>query len=72
MELYHPMHSSSTCSFDSPRHKPTKLKIVMLGDQGVGKTSIIKSYTRGIFELKQPVHMYRLSQPLESITCPKL
>lgn len=26
----------------------------MLGDQAVGKTSIIKNYTRGIFELKQP------------------
>jgi GTPase SAR1 family protein len=46
----------------------TKLKIVLLGNQSVGKSSIIEKYVKDVFDETSNVNNIRFSPLLESIS----
>lgn len=55
----------------SEHSKPRKLKIVLLGNRAVGKSSIIRRYILDEFSPNVQVNLYLFSQLSESITCRK-
>ena len=50
----------------------TKLRLVFLGDTGVGKTSIIDRYTTNLYEENHNVLSSRRRTPLESISMSRI
>lgn len=50
----------------------TKLKIVLLGNQSVGKSSIIEKYVKDVFDETSNVNNIRFSPLLESISSSKM
>ncbi len=55
-------------SFSSNRNSIQKFKVVLVGDQNVGKSSIISRYIRNEFDMTKNVHYVWLSQLLELIS----
>lgn len=49
-----------------------KLRVVFLGDQGVGKSSIIDRYTTERYEETHSVHILASSPQLESISMSRI
>ncbi len=56
---------SDNISFSSNRNSIQKFKIVLVGDQNVGKSSIIARYIRNEFDPTKNVDLVTISQPLE-------
>jgi len=59
---------SDNISFSSNRSSIQKFKIVLVGDQNVGKSSIIARYIRNEFDPTKNVNHSIQSQPLVSIS----
>ena len=59
-------------SFSSNRNTIQKFKVVLVGDQNVGKSSIIARYIRNEFDPTKNVILYSSSQLLGSILFPKI
>ncbi len=59
-------------SFSSNRNSIQKFKIVLVGDQNVGKSSIIARYIRNEFDPTKNVLIFSYSQQLESILFQKI
>jgi GTPase SAR1 family protein len=57
---------SDNISFSSNRSSIQKFKIVLVGDQNVGKSSIIARYIRNEFDPTKNVLATKYSQPLVS------
>jgi GTPase SAR1 family protein len=56
--------SSTATAGQLPQFAPlAKYKLVFLGDQGVGKTSIIKSFMYGVFDTTYQVRLGRADPP---------
>ena len=62
---------SDNLSFSSNRSSIQKFKIVLVGDQNVGKSSIIARYIRNEFDPTKNVRQQTLSPPLASISLVK-
>ena len=58
---------SDSISFSSNRNSIQKFKIVLVGDQNVGKSSIIARYIRNEFDPTKNVRIFWSSQQLELI-----
>jgi len=58
-------------SFSSNRNSMQKFKVVLVGDQNVGKSSIIARYIRNEFDPTKNVKIISFSPLLESISFPK-
>ena len=54
-------------SFSSNRNAMQKFKVVLVGDQNVGKSSIIARYIRNEFDPTKNVSKFKFSQPSASI-----
>ena len=59
-------------SFSSNRNTIQKFKVVLVGDQTVGKSSSIARYIRNEFDPTKNVHLYSCSQPSELILFRKI
>lgn len=59
------MKKDDQISFASNRQNVLKLKIVMVGDQNVGKSSIIIRYVKNDFDRTNNVIQLKISQLLE-------
>lgn len=57
---------SDNISFSSNRNSIQKFKIVLVGDQNVGKSSIIARYIRNEFDPTKNVNLIAISPPLVS------
>jgi GTPase SAR1 family protein len=62
---------SDSISFSSNRNSIQKFKIVLVGDQNVGKSSIIARYIRNEFDPTKNVLVEALSPPSESTSSVK-
>jgi GTPase SAR1 family protein len=63
---------SDSISFSSNRNSITKYKIVLVGDQNVGKSSIIARYIRNEFDPTKNVFFELVSQLLESTSLARI
>lgn len=59
-------------SFSSNRNTIQKFKVVLVGDQNVGKSSIISRYIRNEFDPTKNVIVALFSQRLVLISYPKI
>jgi GTPase SAR1 family protein len=59
------MKKDDQISFASNRQNVLKLKIVMVGDQNVGKSSIIIRYVKNDFDKTNNVILLKISPQLE-------
>jgi len=62
---------SDNISFSSNRNSIQKFKIVLVGDQNVGKSSIIARYIRNEFDPTKNVDLVTISRPLGSTSSAK-
>ena len=58
-------------SFSSNRNSIQKFKVVLVGDQNVGKSSIIARYIRNEFDPTKNVSIFSCSPPSESTSSPR-
>ena len=63
---------SDNISFSSNRNSIQKFKIVLVGDQNVGKSSIIARYIRNEFDPTKNVHLIAISPPSVSTLSAKI